>query len=266
VATGWLTGAGRSPLFDPVAPWLARLPADDWPDLDQLNAAVMPGMTTGGGQPLSFVPPVPAGKSFDAHYEVRVYRTGGVPTRGCNAHDFFNALAWLTFPRTKAAINRLHYGELAKQGHSSGVRGVARDVLTLLDEGGVIVASADDELSGLLRAFRWKQLFWERRQAVLERMRFYVLGHAILEKAVQPYKSMTAKAVLLPVPAAFMESPLAGQVVTADQLAADWLAGPDALASSRAVPPLPVMGVPGWHTGQDADFYEDVAVFRPGYR
>jgi hypothetical protein len=260
VATGRLTA---SPVLEAVAPSLARLPGDGYADIAALNALVTPGMVTGGGQPLRFIPPPPAGKSFDAHYEVSVYRTGAVPTREANAHDFFNALAWLSFPRTKAAINRLHYEALVKQGHASGARGKARDVLTLLDEGGVVVLGADAALADMLRAFRWKELFWERREDAVANLRFFVLGHAILEKAVEPYKSLTAKALIFDVSRAFLDRPLDQQLARADELAAQWLAAPGSLESSRSIPPLPVMGVPGWHAGQDAAFYDDAAVFRP---
>ena len=44
-----------------------------------------------------------------------------------------------------------------------------------------------------------------------------------------------------------------------------WLASDLTAAKLASKPfvPLPVLGVPGWWPGQDADFYRDTTVFRP---
>src|SRR5262249_45952739 len=150
----------------------------------------------GGGAPIRFIPP--GARREASTYEVRIFDTGEVQTRPGNWHDLFNALVWLAFPGTKAVLNRHHCGEIiARRGEPQ--RGTPRDVLTLFDEGGIVVASADAELSALLREFRWKQLFWTRRADVRRAMRFHVFGHAIYEKALAPHKGVTAKALVLDV-------------------------------------------------------------------
>lgn len=255
-----------SPLFGAIEPWLSRLPRDRFPSVAELNCLVAPGTVTGGGRPLQFAAPVATRKNFDSLYEVRTFRCGEIATRESNWHDLFNALAWLAFPLTKAAINRQHHEALAERGSASGPRGTARDVLTVFDEGGVVVASADRGLTELLRAFRWKELFWARRTEVMARMRFFVFGHALFESALEPYKGIAAKALLLDVPAAFPGLAPRQQLAQVDARAADWFSSPDALRSTRALSPLPLLGVPGWSEGQDADFYDDADVFRPGYR
>lgn len=55
------------------------------------------------GAPLRFVAQaeLPAGTAYEAH----IYATGAVPTRD-NLHDFFNALIWLHFPRSKRVLDR----------------------------------------------------------------------------------------------------------------------------------------------------------------
>ena len=50
------------------------------------------------------------------------------------------ALAWFAFPRTKAAINRLHMQTFGTAAAGKHGRGAFRDLLTLLDEGGAIVS------------------------------------------------------------------------------------------------------------------------------
>ena len=144
------------------------------------------------------MPPAAGPGTASRHYEERIFRTGEVATRPGSWHDLFNALAWLAFPQTKAVLNRRHHDELARLGDGPA-RGTARDVLTLFDEGGIVVACATPELAQLLGGFEWKDLFWQRRADVVRSMRFLVFGHAILERALAPYKGVTAKALILEV-------------------------------------------------------------------
>jgi hypothetical protein len=72
----------------------------------------MKEVKTDSGQPIRFVPP----GAKDAYYEIKVFETGRVETRPDSLHDFFNALAWLAFPRTKARINALHAAEIRGKG------------------------------------------------------------------------------------------------------------------------------------------------------
>src|SRR5205814_7838203 len=143
------------PVFDALRPWLGLERS-----LDALNrAAEARGLQTESGKPVRFVAPAPA----DPYYEVGVYESGRVSTRPDNLHDWFNALAWLAFPRTKARMNALHAAEIPRE---AGGRGPLRDLLTVFDEGGVLVACEDGELVGLVRELRWKELFWNRRSRV----------------------------------------------------------------------------------------------------
>jgi hypothetical protein len=192
-----------------------------------------------------FVPP----RATDPYYEVHVFETGRVSTRPESRHDLFNALAWLAFPRTKACINALHAAEIPREGAR---RGRLRDLLTLFDEGGAVVQCDDADLIDMLRGFRWKELFWENRRRVLRSMRLAVLGHAVLEKALDPWPGVTCKAVLVS-----PGSHLDGQ-------AAAWLGALPADATPRGLAVMPVFGYPGWLPGSEApEFYDDTRYFRP---
>ncbi|HEX5091095.1 MAG TPA: DUF3025 domain-containing protein [Burkholderiales bacterium] len=194
---------------------------------------------------MRFVPPGPS----DPYYEVHLYETGRVQSRPESRHDLFNALCWLAFPRTKARINALHAAAIPREG---GRRGRLRDLLTILDEGGVLVACADEALNALLRNFQWKALFWQERARVQRAMRFVVLGHATLEQALEPRPGITCKAL-------FVDPGL-----DPDAQAADWLARLPADASPRLLPPVPVFGYPGWlPASASAALYEDERFFRP---
>ena len=251
-----------SPAFATLAPLIEQLPEDHFPTLAQLNRMCDEReVVNGNGVPIEFVPQE---AKTEEPYETRVYARGKVLTRSRNWHDLFNALVWITFPRSKAAINRHHYREmLARQGE--GLRGTPRDVLTLFDEGGVIVASGVPGLGALLRDFKWKELFWQRRSEVIESMRFCVFGHSIYEKSLQPYKGITAKSVIFDVPPRELERPLPQQLATLDARLARYFSDPDTLAATEAYAPLPVLGIPGWTAdNEDERYYDDSQHFRPG--
>jgi len=191
-----------------------------------------------------FVPPGPE----DPYYEIGVFESGRVATRPESLHDWFNALAWLAFPLTKARINALHARELPRE--TKGRRGPLRDLLTIFDEGGAIVVCSDEDLLSLLAKASWRALFLENRERVLGAMRIVVFGHAVQEQAVEPRPGITCKAMVLP------EGDL-------DSGAARWLADVPAGTSPKALLPVPIFGYPGWYPGQDPAFYEDKRYFRP---
>jgi hypothetical protein len=223
-----------------VRPWL-----EGTRSLQRLNAlATDLGIRTESGKPVRFVPP---GRE-DPYYEIGVFESGRVATRPENLHDWFNALAWLAFPRTKARINALHAREMPRG--EKGRRGPLRDLLTIFDEGGAIVVCSDEDLLSLLASASWRTLFLENRQRVLDAMRIVVFGHAVQEQAVEPRPGITCKAIVLP----------AGDL---DAGAARWLAEAPAGTSPKALLPVPIFGYPGWHPGQDAAFYDDKRYFRP---
>jgi len=265
-----------NPAFESLWPVIALCPPGRFPGAGDLSdLAQARRVTSGGGAALRFVTcgnSLPRG--FEQQYEVRIYRDGEVLTRPDNFHDLFNALAWLAFPRTKALLNRKHYEEMmarhskVRQGAAETdpeSRGTARDVLTLFDESGVIVACCEPELEGMLQDFKWKTLFWTRRAEVRRAMRFLVFGHGIHEKTLRPFKGLTAKALVLGVSREFPAMPLEIQLDEADARAAEHFAQSSALDSTRTLTPLPILGVPGWDAANEREsFYDDVSVFRPG--
>lgn len=235
------------PVFEPLRGVLAELGAGG--ALEQLNAAAEKrAIRVASGRPLRFVPPGQSAGHY-GDYEMRVHESGCVETRPDNRHDFFNALAWLAFPATKAALNALHAGRIPLE---RGRRGRFRDLLTLFDEGGAIVACDDPLLIRLLRTHRWKELFWEQRERVRRALRIRVLGHAVLEQSLQPWPGITCKAMFVP-PGG-----------DPDAAAAAWLRALPESATPRDLASLPIFGYPGWFaSGERAEFYSDIRYFRP---
>lgn len=181
----------RSPMLEPLRAYAGVLAMPDWPARPVLQRLLERGgnpVVTRSGLPLRLAPAGRQMKNFEERYEARVYLKGEMVFRERNWHDLLNLLTWLTFPRAKAALNARHFEALeAQRAAGAANRGPAQDALTLFDEGGVIVASCDDELLGLLREWRWKELFWSNRARLQSRMRFCVFGHALHEKALQPF-------------------------------------------------------------------------------
>ena len=187
----------------------------------------------------------------DIAYEAFIYSHKRVPTRD-NLHDFFNGLCWLRFPQTKLRLNFLQGQEITTQGVSA-TRGSLRDALTLFDEN-VLLLQASDDLWHALQVRDWKKLFGELRDE-WQSAHIVIFGHALLEKQVTPYKSITAHLYRI-------ASDVDAQD---DQVLDDWLASnlqPNFLATKPFLP-LPVLGIPGWWPeNEDASFYTDTQVFR----
>ena len=247
-----------SPLFDPLRPWLDRLPPA--PDASAVaNLSEQFPIHLANGQCIRFVPP----RSDGMIYECRIWERGEVETRPENWHDFFNALVWLSFPRTKIAISAAHVRAMQAPGET---RGTTRDALTHFDECGIVVLSSRPELLELLRAFRWKELFVERRAEVVRSMRFVIFGHATYEQMLRPFRGLTAKALLFEVSEAWLEMGDSEQLAAVDKLlAAELTSG--RYARPRDFQPLPLLGIPGvTPDSDDPAYYDDTWQFRPGRR
>jgi hypothetical protein len=239
-----------TPRIDWQAPWLAPLrelrplvERDDWRAALSAEARSR-GIATADGRPLEFVAATDAGA---VAYETHIAATGRVPTRE-NAHDLFNALVWLAWPRTKAELNARQAHELARDG-VSGSRGPVRDAATLIDESGLLLA-ADASAHAALARLDWPWLFGAQRARWGRDWQAFAFGHALLDKLLAPYKGLTAAVVCLPVSAA-----------PVDQAAARWVR--DAPLAPPLLAHLPVLGIPGWwRANEDPGFYADAAVFR----
>lgn len=249
-------------MFAPLRSFSAAIEGAAWPAPDCLNViAQRSASVSGTARPLCFTSLSGLTAPGAAAYEMRIHDDGVVPLREGNWHDLFNALAWLAFPRTKAALNRAHADELRAQ--PGGARNSRRDALTLFDESGVLVLSSSRVVLERIRAFEWKRVFWDERDTLLATTRFLVLGHALYEKALSPYVGMTGHALLL-------ETPDGCDLLDPDAL----LAQADALAARvmdarirqpRDLSPLPLLGVPGWwDANNDAVFYDNAGYFRAG--
>ncbi|MDN7586362.1 DUF3025 domain-containing protein [Burkholderia seminalis] len=252
-----------APYAEPGRAVQAAALAGDAALLDALNGMLRDGARVSGrGRPLRFVPQaaLPPGIAYETH----VADTGGVPTRH-TLHDFFNALAWFAYPRTKAALNARHAAAIDAAGGVGSVRGSLRDALTLFDENAALFVTAERALADALRGFDWPRLLVAARDAWGTRCEARLVGHALLEQLVVPYKSCTAHTWIVEVSADYFSWPDARRNAHVDTRVAAELA--TRALTSRDFAPLPVLGVPGWCAANaDPAFYDDPAVFRSGRR
>lgn len=200
--------------------------------------------------PVRFVPQaeLPCGMAYEAF----IFQTGQVPTRD-NLHDFFNGLIWLHYPQTKRRLNQFQAQAIAMLGVGAE-RGPVRDAITLLDENGAVL-DAPEPLWQALLARDWQRLFVDLRP-LWAQAQLYVLGHALLEKLVQPRKPITAHVYRPATPLASGSNIAAVDAWLAQELAVAHLA-------TKPFTPLPVLGVPGWWAeNENFSFYDDPNVFR----
>jgi len=261
----------QSPLFAPLHPLLSFLERGNFPEIREFNELLAlrhPAIGVQLGHHLRFVPQKSGRLEFESQYEPCCYLTGEVQTRSENLHDLFNALVWLTFPKAKKAINSRHYQALTnKNAAAESQRGGVRDMATLLDESGVIVVSANPELTDLMHAFQWKELFWQRREQMLATMEFYIFGHGLYEKAIRPYVGMTGQGLVLNVEQEFFNQPMPDRLAYLDNKIAKYLENPRLCLSPRELHPVPLLGVPGWAAeNNSATYYDNKSYFRTGRR
>jgi hypothetical protein len=217
----------ESPWYAPVKPLLIELDRKArFPTADELSALHREHVEARGLPGLRFVE-VPRNKPRRAKgpidlgtlYEGQVTLHGEVPTRRDDWHDLFNALAFLTFPRSKRALHARQFRILRERlGPAAtklpNARTREQDALALFDEGGLVVASAepvglsDAELAPSMRAGR---------------AHVVPFGHALYEHMVAGAPCPLATAHGVPVAPAAL-----GQLDALDRALAQALAAPHA--------------------------------------
>lgn len=238
--------------------YLERLSEDTFPDCDQLNSLLQGNVQTAGAAAVRFICST---DHAQGDYENRIYTSGQVSTRPGSWHDLFNALVWLRFPRIKSALNALHFQ--AQSGPNGRSR--LRDALTLFDECGVMLVSNRRDLLTTVAQRDWHNTFQLQANSWRSDMTLATFGHAMLEKYLAPYKSMTANALLIQVDANISLIPRDKLLTMLDSALAEKMLNQEVLKHPRSLTPIPLTGVPGWvfTEPQTDEFYADPSVFRP---
>jgi Protein of unknown function (DUF3025) len=144
----------ESPWYWPIhGAFCALPPSAEFPSAEALSA-LYAARVAPDCLPLRFAP-VPKAKprrrppgpvALDALYEGRIAERSEVPQRPDDWHDLFNALAFVAFPRAKAALHLRQYTITRERVGPTdtrlpGARTREQDALALFDEGGVVVVT-----------------------------------------------------------------------------------------------------------------------------
>lgn len=241
--------------FDAAALHLQHLQ----PHLQQVQKALTAGLPAHAvlnqlqASPLPFVPQseLPKGQA----YESFIFEQQRIPTRE-NLHDVFGALIWCQLPQLKRQLNRLQAGEIARDGAQSK-RSALRNAVTVLDESGLLL-HAPDSIWQALQTRQWQRALLDLRDDWAQ-VRFLLVGHGLLEQlSLQPHLGLTAHTLRVDLAAHKGDWDTAACAALAQQVL------PQVAAGHKPYAPLPVFGIPGWHTdNQQASFYANTQIFRP---
>lgn len=236
-------GVFKHPLFGGLQDFRDLLDGAAWPSIAALDARLeLPGKR--------LVEQDAALLADGLHYEARIAE-GCIATRADNWHDLFNALVWARHPQVKLALNAQQC--LHIEAMPAGQRNRAQAALTQFDETGVIVRVRDVAVLAAWDAHAWSTLFepthWRSGAVAVAA----VFGHALMEQALLSGRLLVGKCVVV-------------QGDDDDHCIAEVAAAIHegrALTDPLQLRPLPLAGIPGWHEGQDADFYANCDYFRP---
>lgn len=233
-----------------------------WPSIEQYEAERMRAVSIDSIARPTFAAQTPDLLADGLHYEERISQ-GALATRERNWHDLLNALIWLRYPLIKHALNAGQLAGIAEVGPR--VRTRAQCAMTHFDEGGAVVLYSDPHLLELWNAHNWYDLFVTEREAWGRRISVLVFGHAVLEHALIPDSLLVAKSLALKADLAAIES--VGSAATyaeVDMRVADLIASNSALRDPQDLRPLPLCGIPGWHSrSHDESFHLSAPCFRP---
>jgi len=242
-----------SPIFEPIRPFACHFAnLNNWPSLAQINQQF-----SNNHLDIKAVQQMGKPEKFDDFYESRIHLKGELQTRTENWHDFFNAMAWLSFRHTKHVLNDLHY-QTSHTRETGTNRSPVENAITLFDECGLIIISDKPDLLDLIRNHQWNSLFIDHKDDFNKHIKCVTFGHAMYEKALMPYIGMTAHAILIN-----SNELLNTDLTHIDQTVADMWKNHQ-ITTPHDLQPVPLLGVPGWYGNeQNDDFYSNTAYFRP---
>ena len=262
-----------SPIFSPLKFWAKNFSQfkDSWPELDDYQdmlSRLPEPILTKSGKALKIVQQDGKPGHFSEHYAPRIYLSGEIQTRTENWHDFFQFLTWFMFPKTKAIINSIHIPAAQVRLDNNidlGRRSPIENMLSLFDEGGAVILCSDESMLQLIRDFKWKELFWQRRNELPEKLNLITFGHALYEKGLSPYVGMTANCILLLVDESVMHQSNQHQLDYIDNELTRLFSVGEPYKKPKDLSPFPLLGLPGWDKDNEKEaYYDNTDYFRPG--
>ena len=237
------------PVFAEYRLWRPLLQAPDWPSLAQLERVFDYPPALG----LQAVAQTAELLADGLHYETHIAERRQLATREHNWHDLLNALVWRRHAPIKWAMNRRQAADVAAVGARERTRGQC--ALTHFDEAGVLVVLRDPARLAAWDEHDWPGLFLGLTETDFA---IAVIGHALLEHALDPARLLVGKALV-----AVADAP-AEALPRALALASEAIGEGRLLSDPSELRPLPLMGLPGWHAAAGrADFLATAPCFQP---
>lgn len=234
------------PAFSAFQQWRPLLEGPQWPGCAGLMTAAAQRRLE-----LRFVEQTPALLADGLHYELRIRSGQGIATRAENWHDLLNALVWLRWPTLKRAMNARQVADIARMGPKQ--RSSAQQALTHFDEAGLLIVLRDERAMADWDAHAWERWFSSLQASDLA---VVVVGHALLEHALDPQRLLVGKALVV------IDAAL--DVDASVERVAEGIRDGALLQSPQEMRPLPLMGLRGWHPrAGDAAFYREAPCFQP---
>lgn len=223
-----------------------------WPSVDELNHMNFDSK-------IKFIPQIEKSSKFSEQYEPRIYLKKEVQTREQNWHDFFNALIWMMFPKTKTTINELQYKNLLhRKNNFIKQRTKQENFLTHFDECGILVISCENKYLDLIKEHKWKELFLQNRDAIDKKIKFIVFGHALYEMSIFPFIGLTGKGLLLHVEEKDIQLNGNQLIKRLDGVLQGYINN-----TNLKLNPVPILGIPGWYEeNKNESFYDITSYFR----
>ncbi len=241
------------PVFAGVRPWREWLTAKDWPGIAEMDAALANTTHATSGNRLRVVAQTPALLADGLHYESRILERAAIATRHGSWHDLLNALIWLAHSNIKSALNARQVADIERVGRRA--RTLGQCALTHFDEAGIVLVLRENA-----RLAAWDQHDWVGLLHGLEAADFAVavVGHALLEHALQPGQLLVGKALVVIHPTPALGLPISLQAI------ADAIGEQRILLDPQELRPLPLVGLPGWHPQAGAiKFLQSAPCFAP---
>ncbi len=189
-------------------------------------------------------------------YLWEIYHNGKIPTRNASWHDFFNNITWLVFPKLKRAI----VDKMCQDPFEIGARTSLQNTLAHFDECGIVICSSEPHFFKFIQNHQWQDFFCQ--YDIAKSCLPVIIGHGLMEKALNPYIGMTAKAIFLDVEAQFFSLDTLQQNKIIDEKIAQFILSEDFPTQPKALHPFPLLGWPAWHENQDEAFYNNKNYFR----
>ncbi len=178
---------------------------------------------------------------FPIDYENLIYEQGLILTRPNNWHDFFNAIVWLNFPKTKGLLNEWHYFE--NKIKQNKARTNLQNAISHFDECGMVILSDQPELFDLIKQHQWQEFFCKNKETVKNHIRCIVFGHSILERLLNPYVGLTSKCLFFNVNSQQLQQENTELLKYTDQFCYEYLVSNKKSFSSQILQPFPMLGM-----------------------